>query len=206
MGPTALSRVNNFIKAEIDKLLVSLNVYCDVYAIPCKPTVDRKGYARTNYIDQHQWDQLFGLGGHDGRTIIDLRDDLVALRFWLGKPNNARLYPYVAGTLADGIKESDWLHLISTMKQRDAVYKQLKDNVGFTTFWDRMTEIAKSNPKYRDVMVNAECSNYGVFGNSAFQMINSMRDNGLLELCDDLHGKVFGLPNTNKGVASGLEP
>jgi len=147
MDGEATGIVKACIRGQVDNLLVSLNVYCDVYAIPCRPTIDKTGYTRTNYIDQEQWDQLFGLGGTDGRTIIDLRDDLVKLKFYVDKANNDRIYPYYAGSLVDGIKESDWLNLISTMKQRSAVYKELKENVGFTTFWERMTEIAKNSPK-----------------------------------------------------------
>ena len=101
----ALGSVRVGIRAEVDKLLMMLNVYCDVYAIPCMPRDMASGSTKTNYITQKEWDALFGLGGDNGRTIIDLRDDLTKLSFWLGKPNNSRQYPYFAGTVVTALTQ-----------------------------------------------------------------------------------------------------
>jgi len=62
-----------------------------------------------------------------------------------------------------------------------------------------------SSYRYNEVMVNSKASNYEVFGNDALQLLNTIRDEGLLNLADSMHKYVFGLPNSNKGILSGLE-
>jgi len=201
LSPHAMGCFTVGIRSSISSILIALNVYCDVYAIPSRPDSSNK----KNYVSQENWDLLFGLGADTGRTILDLRDDLTELNEWLGKLNNDRQYPYIAASVVDGINFDDFLNLFSSRKQRESKYKELKDDVGFSTFWDRMTEIAKESPQYKDSMASSTSSNYAAFGNDIYGMINSFRDAGFMEMCDEMHSKTLGLPNTDKGIISALE-